>query len=384
MIDDACDSVSVGLYSKAVLEFEEGITFLESNQSKILQISKTPVQKEYLFHHHSVLYTNLLSLEYSRHCFGSVLEICKNLFSRCEAEEKLIATSKFFPCIQLHYHTTMLLEGAPIADTVVTLIKQFDSGRIDKENAKELMLSAMKVFRSKKDYTNAITVCKQVELLDGDKTPLFETYLDHYVVEYSMRKDYLRDYFTPKLLKALREESENENQKDISIDRRRFWILAQLYYIFYQVDNATFFFEMYLETVYFLDQCNTCFQRATQSEVKLVCSGCRAACYCSLEHQRMTWKKDFGLGVRIGHEKLCPVLKAFRKWKTTADNGEDKAVRLKRRFDRECLHFLSHGLGLKDKRVQFEFKFLDTEGQEIYKSTTDKTDSKRLESLFRL
>ena len=170
MIDDACYSVSVGLYSKAVLEFEEGITFLESNQSKILQISKTPVQKEYLFHHHSVLYANLLSLEYSRHCFGSVLEICKNLFSRCEAEEKLIATSKFFPCIQLHYHITMLLEGAPIADTVVTLIKQFDSGRIDKENAKELMLSAMKVFRSKKDYTNAITVCKQVELLDGDKT----------------------------------------------------------------------------------------------------------------------------------------------------------------------------------------------------------------------
>lgn len=383
MIYDACDSVDAHLYSKAVVEFKEGIQFLESNQSKILQISKTPIQNEYFFHHHSVMYANLLSVEYGRHCFGSVQEICKDLFSRCEAEEKMITTSQFFPVIQLYYHTTMLLEGAPIADTVVTLIKQMDSGRIGKEKAKGLMLSAMKVFRSKKDHANAITVCKQIELLDGDKTPLVETYLDQYVVEYSTRKDY-RDHFTPKLLKALREQSGNTSQKDLSIDRRRFWMLAQLYYIFYQVDKATFFFERYLQTVYNPDQCKTCGQRATESEVKLVCSGCRAACYCSLEHQRMTWKKDFGLGVQIGHKQLCPVMKAYRKWNTAALNGEDKAVRLRRRLDRECLYFLSHVIGLKDKRVQFEFEFLDSEGKSLYKHTTDENDSKRLESWFRL
>lgn len=378
MLDDACDSFRAHLFSKASVEFKECIQFLESKQSKILQISKTPAQKERLFYFQSLLYANLLSLEYSRHCFDSVMEICKSLFTD-KTEERMIATSHFFPCIQLHHHITMLREGVPIADTVVKLVKQFDSGRIGKEKAKRLMLSAMKVFRSKKDYANAITVCKQIELLDGDKTPLVETYLDQYVVEYSMRKDY-RDHFTPKLLKALQEESGNENHKD----HRRLWILAQLNYIFYQVDDAMFFFEMYLQTVYSQDQCNTCCQRATESEVKLVCSGCRAACYCSLEHQRMTWKKDFGLGVRIGHEKLCPVMKAYRKWKTSAADGEDKAVRLRRRFDRECLYFLSHGIGLKDKRAQFEVKYLDKGGQVLSKFTADEFDNERLDSFFRL
>ncbi|GFH51114.1 predicted protein [Chaetoceros tenuissimus] len=381
MLDDACDSDSAGLSSKAAIEYKEGIQFLESNQSKILQISKTPVQKQYLFHHYSALYANLLSLEYSRLCFGSVMEICKDFFSKCKkSEEKLIANSQFFPVIQLYYHTTMLLEGAPIADAVVTLIKQFDSDRVSNGKAKEMMLSAMKVFRSKKDYANALTVCKQMELLDDDKTPLLQTYLDQYVVEYSVKKDYVR----PILLQGLREESGKKNEKDLSIDRRRFWILAQVYYIFYQVDKAIFFFERYLQTAYALDQCNTCCQRATESEVKLVCSGCRAACYCSLEHQRMTWKKYFGLGVQIGHEQLCPVMKAYRKWNTAAADGEDKAVRLRRRLDRECLYFLSHGIGLKDKRAQFEVKYLDSKGEVLYEFTADENDNERLDSWFRL
>ena len=63
----------------------------------------------------------------------------------------------------------------------------------------------------------------------------------------------------------------------------------------------------------------------------------------------MTWKKGAIIGMRIGHEILCPLWKAYRKWKLASENGNERATKLRRRLGRECLYFLSHGLGLKDK-----------------------------------
>ena len=63
----------------------------------------------------------------------------------------------------------------------------------------------------------------------------------------------------------------------------------------------------------------------------------------------MTWKKDAIRGMRIGHEILCPLMKAYRKWKLASKKSNERALKLRRRFESECLYFLSDGLGLKDE-----------------------------------
>ena len=105
------------------------------------------------------------------------------------------------------------------------------------------------------------------------------------------------------------------------------------------------------------DICYTCGQVVTPTEVQYVCSGCRVACYCSIEHQRMTWKKEAMRGMRIGHEILCPLYKAYRKLAHARESRDkEKESRMKRRFDRECVRFLADGLGLKDKCFPCEYQ----------------------------
>ncbi|GFH48439.1 predicted protein [Chaetoceros tenuissimus] len=136
-------------------------------------------------------------------------------------------------------------------------------------------------------------------------------------------------------------------------------LLAQSTYLSHQLNDNTEvvmrkaigFIEEYLDLILRAEtHCSTCKQTGTESEVQFVCSGCRVACYCSIDHQRMTWKKDAETGMRFGHEVLCPVMKAYRKWRHANDNGDNERVsRLRRRFERECLYCLSDGMGLKDK-----------------------------------
>ncbi|GFH58379.1 predicted protein [Chaetoceros tenuissimus] len=96
------------------------------------------------------------------------------------------------------------------------------------------------------------------------------------------------------------------------------------------------------------DNCYTCGQATTPTEVQYVCSGCRVACYCSIDHQRATWKKEAVKGTRIGHEILCPLYKAFRKdqlQKVSQDRDEEKESKVQRRLH-ENMWFLEYGLGL--------------------------------------
>ncbi|GFH56029.1 predicted protein [Chaetoceros tenuissimus] len=104
-----------------------------------------------------------------------------------------------------------------------------------------------------------------------------------------------------------------------------------------------------------MSNCCTCDQAVTSTEVQYLCSGCRVVCYCSIDHQRMTWKKEAVMGMHIGHEILCPLYKVCRKYTRARDlKDEEKESRMKRRYDRECLKFLEYGLGLKNKRFPLE------------------------------
>ena len=48
--------------------------------------------------------------------------------------------------------------------------------------------------------------------------------------------------------------------------------------------------------------------------------------------------------------------KKYRKQKQASQKGNERAMKLRRRFESDCVHFLSHGLGLKDKC--FEEKYM--------------------------
>ena len=105
------------------------------------------------------------------------------------------------------------------------------------------------------------------------------------------------------------------------------------------------------------DCCYTCGQTATSTEVQYVCSGCRVARYCSIDHQRMTWKKEAERGMHIGHEILCPLYSAFRKYiLASEERDEEKKSRMEKRFERECVKFLEYGLGLKNKCFPCEYQ----------------------------
>jgi hypothetical protein len=115
-------------------------------------------------------------------------------------------------------------------------------------------------------------------------------------------------------------------------------------------------------------EANSCFCCATivPESSALVCGGCRAACFCSLEHQRSSWKKDVK-GQGIGHKMLCPLLKTYRKYKYAkrARKGNEKEYLL--RFERECEIFFSKSLGLED--LCFPREFIDQNHEGMQRST---------------
>lgn len=131
-------------------------------------------------------------------------------------------------------------------------------------------------------------------------------------------------------------------------------------------ETAIFLVEEYIKTQdegLVMHNCLGCDQKSTTSNPLLVCSGCRFVCYCNLEHQRSSWRKDLHWGVGIGHKELCPLYKAYRKYKNARRSHGKNIVEYHLRFQRECEKFLSDGLGLKD--LCFSQDFVDKNGEEF-------------------
>ena len=130
--------------------------------------------------------------------------------------------------------------------------------------------------------------------------------------------------------------------------------------------TAIFLVEEYIKKQYegtVTNLCLGCEQRTTSSGVGLVCSGCRVACYCCIDHQRSSWKKDLHSGVGIGHKVLCPLFKAYHKYKNARKSRGKNSDEYHSRFRRECEKFLSDGLGLKD--LCFSEDFVDENDEEF-------------------
>ncbi|GFH60181.1 predicted protein [Chaetoceros tenuissimus] len=107
--------------------------------------------------------------------------------------------------------------------------------------------------------------------------------------------------------------------------------------------------------------CQGCGQKSTCSDPLLLCSNCHVS-FCNIDHQRSSWKRN-SCGTGIGHEMLCPLLKAYRKFEN-ARNEDSKLEKYRLRYRRECEKFLSETLALRD--LCFSQKFVDDYG-EVYR-----------------
>ncbi|GFH49748.1 predicted protein [Chaetoceros tenuissimus] len=84
--------------------------------------------------------------------------------------------------------------------------------------------------------------------------------------------------------------------------------------------------------------CYTCNDEDTKDHEVFVCQGCRVACYCCKDHQRLNYLHHEDTGTRgLGHKNLCPVYKTFRKMRDNTDGSKDD--HLERKFQRACKRF---------------------------------------------
>ena len=306
----------------------------------------------WFFERKVISYANLISIEARLHNFSAASQIYKSHIESGNIKMKMEILSDIFPSLQLQYHEALLRQGKGSIDTFISLSKlritQSHSMNYDHNLEIDLRRSA-DILRTAKHFDAAIDLGKALKELTGDNLSLATTYLEQFIFgdEKFLPVEFGFD------LAHLFQEHKND---DFNIaNAATMLVLAQSTYLFHQfLDNQVVvigYIEKYLDCISNVQSyCITCMQTATDSEVQFVCSGCRVACYCSIDHQRMSWKKEAFRGMHFGHEVLCPVMKAYRKWRHANDNGDNERVsRLRRRFERECLYCLSDGMGLKDK-----------------------------------
>ena len=355
----------------------------------------------FLFKNKMIFYSDLMRAESSLCNFSAVIKIYEKLFQKdnLNMKRKMEILSPFFPSLELKFHEALLRQGKGNIDTYFSLgksrfehLKDIDYLDIDLENAlhrcadnqyllkdidyldidlENALHRCADILRTTKHFDAAIIIGKQLEELTGDKDSLATIYLEQYLVEHYPKLgrtvDSLPENFKANMVNAF--GSMIKKHKNGGFNKNNaapLLVLAQWTYLCHQLydddkeelfKKVIGFLEKYLDLFSKIEtHCIACKQTATESEVQFVCSGCRVACYCSIDHQRMVWKKDADTGMRFGHEVMCPVMKAYRKWRHALSNDkdgeDDKVSKLRRRFERECLYCLSDGLGLRQKCFQ--------------------------------
>ena len=361
------------LYSKGANQYREVIRLLESK--KELMVYTRDLQLEAYFF--------LLNAEYRRRNYKAALDCCNYHLAN---SRHMKSRYRGFGVNLFHQLSMLRLNGqeSKIADFIHFISRE---GAI----TSPIFIEAIFAFRAHKMYDSAI----KLEMACGSlmrkpfesKLSLAMTYLEHYRIEFRQRSQMRRRDFSTmnSFITSMMEEYPFES----NVCAEYMLVLAQWYYLTHTlaadkskkeetITSAFTAFGLFLYSIVVPDErctkikqdkCYTCGQAVTPTEVQYVCSGCRVACYCSIDHQRATWKKEAVSGMRIGHEILCPLYKTFRKQlfqKESEDIDNAKELRMHRRLERECLNFLEYGLDLKNKCFPCEYRKLDDEGKEFY------------------
>ncbi len=320
-------------------------------------------------------YRNLIRLEHHRCNLEGVVEVY-NDFKDIFPFSNLIGKDCFegshpthIKEIQFYYELALVTTKDSNSDTSCIckfILREVTTTPVDADsndmNRVELLLEmAGNVLRVAKRFDEVIDLGEKLLLLPNlpesseVKVSLAVSYIERYREEYHLRSK-RNDYFLVKnLLKHIRGtyEYHENNTCELSFE----FALAQWHYLCHKLngkkhkrrccEQSIRHIEKIVEIEWkFKDCCSTCAQAPTKDEVKYVCSGCRMACYCSIDHQRMHWRKNQILGTCVGHQIFCPVLKTYRKWKAAAKENKE---RMRRRFERECLDCLAYGLRLEKK-----------------------------------
>ena len=374
LLCEANNNIMERLYSQGINQYKQVIRLVESKKELMIgfKASVLGLKMYTTYDLYFVISFHLMHSEYCRFHYKEAIDYYNNFMT----SSKYTRQSPNLRSIgSLYYQLIMLrLDGrqCQLSDFIdyITLCMHEDEAF----NAciPYLFMAAVSAFRAHKQFDPAI----RLEIACGSlvqspiksKISLALTYLEQYRVEFRQRSQTRKEDIQRinSLIASLHME-----HPIIEGSPEYFLVLAQWYYLSHttaqeeksitmalSLVKKCFLPELtrvYVETV--RDHCHTCGQAATPTEVQYICSGCRVACYCSIDHQRATWKKEAVKGTRIGHEILCPLFKASRKYKLQKESeeiDEEKESKMERRFDRECVKFLEYGLGLKNKRFPCE------------------------------
>ncbi|GFH53851.1 predicted protein [Chaetoceros tenuissimus] len=388
-LSDQC--VKKHLYSDAATNVRAAIQFLKTKWKVLQNVKNGPVRRAdiktgpvlLIYRWVSHLYIYQMWLEHRRSNFEAVIEVYNDLKDNFPFRESKIGKDWlktddiYMEEIQLYYELALVTTKDINNDTSCIcryLLRKMSTVSVDAtenyENGVRLLEMTGNLFRVAKRFDEVIDLGEKLLLLPNlqesleVKVSLAVSYIERYREEYHLRSK--RDDFllVKNLLDHIRDEYEyHENNMNTTYELNSELALAQWHYLCHKLKDEKHKQHSYEQSIrhiekivenewIFMDKCSTCTQAPTKDEVKYVCSGCRVACYCSIDHQRMHWRKNQIPGTCVGHETFCPVLKAYRKWKTAAKENttdEDKQGRMRRRFERECLHFLGYGLRLENK-----------------------------------
>ena len=351
-----------GLFSKAVKQMRVAIQLLESKKELMV----------YTRDEHASAHFSLMTFEYERKNFKAAID-CYNLVMG--GSKHKTCSPQFRGTFYLYYQLLMLrLYGKECKLSDFAHYISREGNRI----TNVICMEAIVAFRARKQFDYAIGIEKACGSMIWSplesKLSLALTYLEQYRLDFHRRPQLRSTDFA--IMNSLIMSLQVEYPIEYYTRFEYCLVLAQWYYLTHNlignketkkrmIDATPEMVEAILRSGSPLpqhsklseDSCYTCGQAATSTEVQFVCSGCRVACYCSIDHQRMTWKNEAWKGICVGHEVLCPLYKAHRKYKeATKSRDKEKESRMKRRFDRECVRFLEDGLGLKDKCFPCEYQ----------------------------
>lgn len=298
--------------------------------------------------------------------FNAVIETYCDLQNQNINIMKHFSDTKEAVRIQLYVTLAVLGNGADVGHALgASFLKELQNFP-DLVEDYHLHKEVINVLRVTKNFETAIAID-----LD-EKNPLLPTVSEPVVVKVSLLVSYIErykaefhhrskkdDYFLIKaLISQIEEIEEKYLQNAEKFDARRLCdsliAHAQWFYLISTLHDDDDVYKKgcynlavgYLDRVLglmwiFRSKCSLCHCSLNEGDIKSVCEECHVACFCSINHQRLSWKKNAIDGMRIGHQALCPLMNTYRKLKLQKTSP--------RRFRKECLKFLAYGLKLKGK-----------------------------------
>ncbi|GFH53854.1 predicted protein [Chaetoceros tenuissimus] len=372
------------LYSDAVSSLKEAVQFVEAKEAIIVKAERGI----YLFYEYLIkkTYRRLIATEYNtRRNYEEVIQICNCFTSKFNYTTAIkgVVTSSFMEesvILIMMYRDLALIRVSNDISADSSLFQDVpkymkDADRDSATMCKEQIVSCL---RATKNFGAAIDMdMKFASIRDLDEgeekesaASLAITYIERYRVEFHKHTEEENKLEFSRLSKFIAHTAPKQKQdwdalryNNTDLRFSHGVALAQWYYLLSKQmkSDEKMWTDLRSQAIYYVlafiakkwqmkDNCFYCHQAPTKDEVKLVCGDCRVACYCSIDHQRVSWKKNALDDMCFGHEAICSAMKAYRKWQEAVDVSDtEKEIKMKRRLDRECLGFLAYGLGLQDK-----------------------------------